>query len=173
MKKTRVFADTNVILESFRIGCWTAVSTHFAIETVEKCVEETLTGNASDSNHIKVSNTELKKGLAAEYPVTNKDLASLVLYHPSCSALDDGEMHLFAWILANKQLPSPINFITTADKAALIATHDLKWLNCAVSLEHLAEKAGVNRTKLNDLRLHYRDNWLSSKKTAIRLGVSI
>ena len=42
MPKIRVFADTNVILESFRTGCWTAISNHFAIETVEKCVEETL-----------------------------------------------------------------------------------------------------------------------------------
>ena len=48
MPKIRVFADTNVILESFRTGCWTAISNHFAIETVEKCVEETLTGNPGE-----------------------------------------------------------------------------------------------------------------------------
>ena len=42
MPKIRVFADTNVILESFRTGCWTAISSQFAVETVEKCVEETL-----------------------------------------------------------------------------------------------------------------------------------
>ena len=52
MPKTRVFADTNVILEAFRTGCWTAISSHFAIETVQKCVEETLTGNPSDPRHI-------------------------------------------------------------------------------------------------------------------------
>lgn len=26
MPKIRVYADTNVILESFRTGCWTAIS---------------------------------------------------------------------------------------------------------------------------------------------------
>ncbi len=54
MPKIRVFADTNVILESFRTGCWTAISNHFSIETVEKCVEETLTGNPGDSRHVAV-----------------------------------------------------------------------------------------------------------------------
>ena len=54
MPKIRVFADTNVILESFRTGCWTAISNHFAIETVEKCVEETLTGNPGDPRHVAV-----------------------------------------------------------------------------------------------------------------------
>lgn len=44
MPQVRVFADTNVILEAFRTRCWTAITTHFAVETVEKCVEETLTG---------------------------------------------------------------------------------------------------------------------------------
>ncbi len=44
MQKIRVFADTNVILEAFRTGCWTAIASRFAIETVEKCVEEALTG---------------------------------------------------------------------------------------------------------------------------------
>lgn len=52
MQKTRVFADTNVILEAFRTNCWKAISSHFAIETVEKCVEETLTGNPGDPRHI-------------------------------------------------------------------------------------------------------------------------
>ena len=55
MVKVQVFADTNVILEAFRTGCWTAISNHFAIETVEKCVEETLTGNPGDPRHIAVT----------------------------------------------------------------------------------------------------------------------
>jgi len=59
MPKIRVFADTNVILESFRTGCWTAICNHFAIETVEKCVEETLTGNPGDPRHVAVPPAEL------------------------------------------------------------------------------------------------------------------
>ena len=67
MPKIRVFADTNVILESFRTGCWAAICNHFAIETVEKCVEETLTGNPGDPRHVAVPATDLKAGLAGCY----------------------------------------------------------------------------------------------------------
>ena len=171
MQKIRVFADTNVILESFRTGCWMAISSHFAIETVQKCVEETLTGNPGDPRHVTVPPADLKAGLAGEHPVTRKELASLVLAHPSCSTLDDGEKHLLAWLLANKLLPSPVIVVTTADKAALVASHGLGWLDCTVSLEDLARRAGVGRTNLDALALQYREDWLSSIKTKIRMGI--
>lgn len=171
MPKIRVFADTNVILESFRTGCWTAISSHFAIETVQKCVEETLTGNPGDPRHVTVLPADLKAGLADEHPVTRKELASLVLAHHSCSTLDDGEKHLLAWLLANKLLPSAVIVITTADKAALVASHGLGWLDCAVSLEDLARRAGVGRANLDALALQYREDWLSSIKTKIRMGI--
>lgn len=171
MPKTRVFADTNVILESFRTGCWTAISSHFVIETVQKCVEETLTGNPGDPRHVSVPPADLKAGLAGEYPVTRKELASLVLAHPSCSTLDDGEKHLLAWLLANKLLPSAVIVVTTADKAALVASHGLGWLDCTVSLEDLARRAGVGRANLDALALQYREDWLSSIKTKIRMGI--
>ncbi|MBO4123014.1 hypothetical protein J5T34_19995 [Cupriavidus gilardii] len=47
MAKVRVFVDTNIILEAFRTGCWAAICERYAIETVEKCVEEALTGDLS------------------------------------------------------------------------------------------------------------------------------
>ncbi len=171
MPKPRVFAETNVILEAFRTSCWTAISSHFAIETVEKCVEETLTGNPGDPRHVSVPATDLKAGLAGQHPVARKELASLVLAHPSCGTLDDGEKHLLAWLLANKLLPSAVIVVTTADKAALVASHGLGWLDCAVSLEDLARKAGVGRANLDALALQYREDWLSSIKTKIRMGI--
>jgi hypothetical protein len=85
MSKIRVFADTNVILESFRTGCWAAISSHFAIETVQKCVEETLTGNPADSRHVAVLPADLNAGLAGQHPVTRKELATLILSHPPSS----------------------------------------------------------------------------------------
>ncbi len=171
MPKTRVFADTNVILEAFRTHCWAAISNQFAIETVEKCVEETLTGNPGDLRHISVSPTDFHAGLAARYPVTRKEIASLVLAHPSCSTLDDGEKHLIAWLFANNLLPAAAIVVSTADKAALVATHGLGWLDCVISLEDLARQAGVNRTSLDALALQYREDWLTSIKTKIRMGI--
>lgn len=171
MQKIRVFADTNVILEAFRTGCWTAISSHFAIETVEKCVEETLTGNPGDPRHVAVPPADLNVGLAAQHPVSRKELASLVLTHPACGTLDDGEKHLFAWLAANKLLPSQVIVVTTADKAALVAANGLSWLDRMTSLEDLARKAGVARVNLNALALQYREDWLSNIKTKIRMGI--
>ena len=171
MPKIRVFADTNVILESFRTGCWTALSKHFAIETVEKCVEETLSGNPGDSRHVAVPPAALKAGLAGQHPITRKELATLVLSNPSCSTLDDGEKHLFAWLHANKLLPSQFILLTTADKAALVASNELGWLDYMTSLEDLLRKAGVGRVNLEALTLQYREDWLSSIKTKIKLGI--
>lgn len=171
MPRIRVFADTNVILESFRTGCWAAICYHFDVETVEKCVEETLTGNPGDPRHVAVPPAALNEGLAGQHPVTRKELATLVLSNPSCSTLDDGEKHLFAWLLANKLLPSQFIVVTTADKAALVASNGLGWLDSMTSLEDLARKAGVGRVNLDALALQYRDDWLSSIKTKIRLGI--
>ena len=171
MPEIRVFADTNVILEAFRTRCWTAISTHFSVETVEKCVEETLTGDPSDPRHIAVPPTDLQTGLAAQHPGTRKELAALVATQPGCMTLDDGEKHLFAWLHASKLLPSNVIVVTTADKAALVASHGLGWLNYMTSLEDLARKAGVGRGNLDALALQHREDWLSSIKTKIRLGI--
>lgn len=171
MPKIRVFADTNVILESFRTSCWTAISNHFAVETVDKCVEEALTGYPGDPRHIAVPPADLKAGLAGQHTVTRKELANLVLSHPSSGTLDDGEKHLFAWLFANKLLPSQVIVVTTADKAALVASNGLGWLDCTTSLEELARKAGVGRVNLDALALQYREDWLSSIKTKIRMGI--
>jgi hypothetical protein len=39
-----VLVDTNVILESWRIGAWNALAGGYGVETVEDCVIETQTG---------------------------------------------------------------------------------------------------------------------------------
>jgi hypothetical protein len=95
----------------------------------------------------------------------------LVLSHPSCAVLDDGEKHLLAWLFASKLLPSAAVVVTTADKAALVATHRLGWLDCVVSLEDLARRAGIGNAGRNILSLQYREDWLSGIKTKIRLGI--
>lgn len=171
MPEVRVFADTNVILEAFRTRCWTAITAHFAVEPVEKCVEETLAGDPSDPRHIAVAPADLRAGLTAQHPVTRKELAALVTSHPGCTTLDDGEKHLFAWLHTRKLLPSNIIIVTTADKAALVASNGLGWLHCMTSLEDLAREAGVGRVNLGALALQYRKDWLSSIKTKIMLGI--
>lgn len=169
--KIRVLADTNVILESFRTGCWKTITQKFAIETVEKCVEETLAGNPEDPNHITLKSIELNQGLACQYQVTPETIDSLISKNPAFQKiwLDDGEKHLFAWLFANEQpLPKDI-LIATADKAAIHAAHAMGWLDQVVSLEELASQSTVSQSILKKLKMQYRKNWLSQTKAGILL----
>ena len=171
MARVRVFMDTNVILEAFRTGCWPAIADHYAVETVERCLEETLTGDPADPRRIHVQASALNGGLAACHTVARRDIAMLIADHPRCLTLDAGEQHLCAYLYAHRLLPSTAIVVATADKAALIATHRLGWLDCAISLEELARTAGVARQPLESLRQQHRAVWLDQIKTRIRLGV--
>ncbi len=82
MAKERVFVDTNVIIESFRTGCWTAICQRYAIETVEKCIEEAMTGDPTDPRYVPVDAEVLNAGLAARHAVQKVDIATLVLAFP-------------------------------------------------------------------------------------------
>jgi len=84
--------------------------------------------------------------------------------------LDDGEQQLFARLYADKILPSQEILVSTPDKAAIIAAHDLGWLESWTSLDALARTAGVGRAILSRLRTQYQDGWLSSIKTKVILG---
>lgn len=168
--KKRIFTDTNVIIEAFRTGCWTAICATHAIETVEKCIEEALTGDPSDPRHVAIASADLTDGLAQRHSVSRKDIAFLVAHHSSCNRLDDGELHLFARLFAD-ELPSPIILVSTADKAALVASHQLGWLDYTVSLENLARQSGVSNKNLESLRQQHREGWLSGIKTKIRMGI--
>jgi len=169
MLKSRVFLDTNVILESFRTRGWTAICNKYSIETVEKCIEEVLTGNPNSQNHTPVQQKILTGGLTALHKVSKRNIANLVLSHPECQGLDDGELHLFAWAYAQNILPNQHIFISTADKAAIRATSMLGWINSLISLEELLQQSGVTSSQIGNLRAHYRTSWLSNIKSDILL----
>lgn len=171
MPKPRVFIDTNVILEAFRIGCWAAVCEHFAVETVEKCIEEALTGNSNAPGRVDIPPEALVTGLAARHAVSKKALAAFALEHPECQMLDDGELHLLAWLSANGLLGEVMVLLSTADKAAIVATGRLNGLDSLVSLEHLTNKSGGTREQIAALKEHYHTKWLDEIKLKVRLGV--
>lgn len=171
MPMARVFADTNVILEAFRTGCWTAICEHYAVETVEKCIEEALTGNVSDPRRVQVNAAVLTAGLATRHAVGKHELASLVLAHPECHGLDDGELHLLAWLHAKELLVNVLVLVSTADKAAIVATGRLGGLDSLASLEQLAQTSGVTRGQIDSLARHYRSSWLDEIKFKVRFGM--
>ena len=171
MTKLRVFADTCVIIEAFRTGCWKALCSKFAIETVEKCIEEALTGDPFDKNRTKITLSQLTDGLAARHTVTREQIANLVLAHPDNPAIDDGELHLLAWIFANETASEKVVLLTTADKAALVASSKIGWIDALVSLEQLATESGVGNKNLSSLSNQYRKKWLNEIRMKITMGV--
>jgi hypothetical protein len=171
MTKSRVFVDTNVILEAFRTGCWATICEHFAVETVEKCIEESLTGDPCEPGRVDVPAERLISGLAARHPVGKKELATFALKHPECQTLDDGELHLLAWLSESGLLPTFMVLLSTADKAAIVATGRIDGLDALVSLEHLAQNSGATRGQLANLKDHYRSGWLDEIKLKVRFGM--
>ena len=67
MAKTRVFIDTNIIIEAFRTGCWTSICNKFDVETVDKYVKEALTGKSDDHARVHIDRDVLLDGLAGWY----------------------------------------------------------------------------------------------------------
>ena len=143
MAKERVFVDTNVIIESFRTGCWTAICQRYAIETVEKCIEEAMTGDPADPRYVPVDAEVLNTGLAARHVVQKVDIATLVLAFPHAQGLDDGERHLLAYLHGQGVSEDVRILLSTADKAAVVVAGQLGWLDFLVCLESLAEQSGV------------------------------
>jgi hypothetical protein len=171
MPRTRVFVDTNIILEAFRTGCWTAICQRYAVETVEKCIEEALTGDSDDPRRIHVEREDLVAGLAARHTVGKRELAALALDHPECHGLDEGELHLLAWLHAHELLHQVLVLVSTADKAAIVATDRLGGLDSLVSLEQLARDSGVTRGQIDSLARHYRSTWLDEIRFKVRFGI--
>jgi hypothetical protein len=168
--KGRVFVDTVVIIEAFRTGCWPAICGRYAVETVDTCVAEALSGNPESPGYIPVDAALLRGGLAAIHKVTRLEIATLVLEHPHSQGLDDGERDLLAWLYARGLDSEARILISTADRAAIVAAGQLGWVDLLICLEDLVEASGASRARLQDLARHHRREWLSRLKTEIALG---
>ena len=135
MAGSRVFVDTNVLLAAFPTGAWSRFAGAYRVETVEKCIEETQTGDPLAPWRVNIPLNELKGGLTAIHVLPKHDLASFALKYPKLQTLDDGERHLLAWLSAHEK-PSPdVLWVTTADKAAIVACGALNWLDAVVSFD--------------------------------------
>lgn len=169
MAKQRVFVDTNIILEAFRTGCWSTITTRFSIETVDKCVEEALTGDPDEPGRVDVDPDHLRAQLSGRHQVSDLALASFTLDHPECAGLDDGEQHLLAWLKDSGLLGNTMIAISTADRAAVTSAFALGCNDSLISLEELVGNAGGNKLSGVTLRKHFSKQWLSQVKTDLLL----
>jgi hypothetical protein len=156
-----VLLDTNIIIEAVRTACWNAVASYFALETVNKCLEEALTGDPLRRGYVKVDSAQLKKGITKTHAVTKLDAATFALALPTADEMDPGERELFAHALGRKDTW----VASCADRAALKAAFALGWKDRIVSLESLAHATGARPA----LKSHFSERWLSEQRTAFVL----
>lgn len=169
MARTRVFVDTNVILEAVRTGCWAALCSRYSVETVDRCIEEVRTGDPYDTSRVQVSDDLLGPSQLVRHAVSAAEVGALVLAFPRCQGLDAGELHLLAHLHAHENPADVLVLLSTADRAALVSASVLGWGDRLEALEPLAQQAGAGKSRLAQLKRHYSRTWLEQARTQIAL----
>lgn len=170
MTKQRVLVDTCVIIEAFRINCWKALCQYFQVETVQCCVDECAAGDPLQPGRVPIPHEQLLAGLSKVHDVNDLMLATLALERDDLPAIDAGELHIMAWLHAHPA-EAVISVISTADRAAIRATHVLQLVDRVASLQNLAKSAGVGGRQLQGLQHHFSDDWLSTVRTQLKMGI--
>ena len=148
-----VFVDTNVILESHRVGSWRALTGGYDIETVEDCVAETQTGFQRRRPEQRIDAGELRASLAAVHSVGDRERAELAIRAHDI-VLDRGEASLWAHALHRDDAW----MLCGPDKASLRFGIRLGFRERLVSLGHLLDDVGYQPR--SSLRTAYTRRWL-------------
>jgi hypothetical protein len=158
-----ILVDTNIIIEAVRVGCWSALTAQFHIETVAKCCEEARTGDRRRAGYVQVNEKDLQTRLTVQ-GVSDTELANLALRDADSFSLDDGERHLWAHALGRID-----DWVACCcDRAAVNAAVRLGWEDRLVSLEELANHAGTTAA-LKRLKSQFSKVRLSEWVTAALL----
>jgi len=156
--------DTNAIIEAVRTECWKAIAHRFRVETVEKCIEEAMSGESTRPAYVKVT-AEHVALIRCQHLVTRLERATLALQCPSANHLDDGERDLIAHALGRDDESW---LLCSPDKAAVRAAVQLDVGDRLTSVEELASQAGMKpKPPLYD---HHTQARLVEWRTAARLG---
>ena len=147
-----MLVDTNVIIESHRIGCWPALAGSLRIETVEECVTETQTGFQRRRPEETIDREQLKASLAAEHQASDKELADLAIRIPGI-ALDQGEESLWAHALTRND----VWVLCSPDRASLRCGVRIGVREQLVSLEELLRCVG-HRPRI-PIKRQYTKQW--------------
>lgn len=148
-----VLVDTNVILESYRIGAWAALAGGYPVETVEDCVTETQTGFQRRRPEQQIDAKSLRASLAAVHAPGDREIAAVALRGAGI-ALDIGERSLWAHVLTRTN-----GWIVCGpDKASLRFGVRLGHRDRLVALERLLADAGYRPKE--PLKLAYTSKWL-------------
>jgi hypothetical protein len=150
-----VLVDTNVVLECWRVGAWKALTSGYAVETVEDCVIETQTGYQRRRTEQQIDRAALQASLAAVHRVSDSERAAAAVRDALFSYLDVGEQSLWAHALAR----SDAWVLCGPDKASLRFGVRLGFRDRLVALENLLHDVGYRPPTA--LRTNYTSGWLA------------
>jgi hypothetical protein len=148
-----VLVDTNVIIESWRTASWKALAGGYAVETVEMCEIETLTGMQRRRPEERINPKELRGSLKAVHAVSDAERARLMVADELVRFLDPGELMLWAHALTR----TDAWILCGPDKASLRVGMRLGFRDRLIALEQLLEDAGF-RPRI-PLRENYTRKW--------------
>lgn len=151
-KTLPVYLDTCVVLAAHRSQCWNALAGHFNLHTTQVCRQELTRGNPQDPKYVRVDMAAFDRRVAV-HQTSQVQLIEATLRSPTLSAVDAGEMDLLAWCADQ---PDAL-LLSTGDRAAVLAACRLGLRERLVSLEELANRAGLRPR----LPRHFTKAWLA------------
>jgi hypothetical protein len=159
-----LLVDTNVIIEGHRTQCWTALTSRYEVQTVEKCLEETLTGYQKRRPEEVIDQIALRQSLRAVHAVTEEHIAAAVTREPLIGQIDPGEKHLWSHALSRDD----VWILCGPDGSNVRVAVNLGLGDRLVALEPLLAAIG-HRPKI-PLKSHHRAEWLDSKRSQFGLS---
>lgn len=151
-----LLVDTNVILECHRTSSWRALTRRYVTETVEKCVEETLTGYQNRRPEQLIDQVELRQSLAAVHAISEAELAHALTRDARIADLDPGEKHLWAHALRRNDAW----ILCGPDASSLRIGLRLGLRDRLLPLERLLDDIGH---RVGGLGRHYTRKWHEDK----------
>ena len=158
-----VLVDTNVIIEAHRVKCWNALAAYYALETVEKCVEETQTGAQNRSPAENIDQNKLRGTLRAVHRVSEIEIAEFLLRQKQ--HLDAGERDL----LSHAATRHDAWIVSSPDKAAMRVAFAEGWADRLIALEALCNHLKIGTSQ--KLNRNYTVAWHSVEFVKHRMGM--
>jgi hypothetical protein len=157
-----VLADTNAIIEAWRVGGWRALCGGYALETVEECVIETQTGFQNRRPEQLIDRAALLAGLKAVHKISDVERAAALVRDGEIAMLHEGEKALWVHLLAR----SGAWALCGPDKASMRIGIRANLRDRLISLECLLDDVGF-RPKA-PLKGAYCQDWLT--RTLVELA---
>ena len=159
-----VYLDATAIIEAHVVGIWRPLVAGFTLSTSGRCVGEVVAGNRPGGGRVMVNIPLLRREISI-HQVDERTLVEAVLAGGlDVASLDPGEKELLALV----RVREGNWFISSQDRGCIRAGNTLRLIDRFVSLEEMAQVAGVRRRIA--FRDHFTKKWLSEMRTRAILG---